>query len=337
MAMVFNETVAALYKNGTALYTGQAFDVGNLTLDRFTIGARNFSGFIQYFQGSLLFFALIEGALDDASREEWEDYLTERFTDPDYLPSSVNYLAHIQGEPDDRILYPVETTRLEGSWPIGTYTRRARWSRDDIFRQRGWDTEQDAIDEGYTLFLQPTNERGGRIVFEVDHATLLPTAAVSFSWTEQHLGPTPRTLTPTLEFSPDGTTWTTYEGYSQAFVSNFRYARYVLEFPTGTDFQVGIIEDMHVTLEVPKDEDNIRITANSGDSGGTLVSFTKTFIDVQDIQVSVNSDSDARAAYDYDFASDPQDQFLYVLVWDGDGNRATREVTVRVRGAVVPT
>lgn len=249
-----------------------------------------------------------------------------------------NYLSGVPGEPASRIFLPVEVGPPVASAPVASNRKRnAAHTWEEIMLDRGWNSHQDAIDAGYSAYLTPSNTDAGRVTFEIDYEAVLGQTLISLTWVERQLGTNTVPITPTIEVSEDYVTWTTYEGFSQVFASNFRYARYHFDFQATTDFDIASIEDMRAQLFLQKERDDILVSALSTDISGTLVNFNKTFIDVQSITFQPIGTQNVTWIVDYDLASDPQDNFAYVYVWDENGDRLSIQGTLQVYGAVEAT
>jgi hypothetical protein len=219
---------------------------------------------------------------------------------------------------------------------LGREVRYPSWQ--EHFENNGWTTIQDAIDDGYTRYLQPVLVGDpGVMTFEVDYGLVFSTSFIDFTWTETKMGDGDVTVVPSISLSEDGTTWTEYASVSQAFGENFRYARFTLSVTAEADTDVSYFSDFRAKLSLQRTEETQIINALSSDVSGTLVTFQNNYIDVEDIQVSVNSSVAAAPVYVYDFSITPAQNSMLVLVFDKDGNRITKEVTCRIRGALAGT
>ncbi len=198
----------------------------------------------------------------------------------------------------------------------------------------GFSSIQDFIDAGYLYYLQPVSTAfTAQMEFLIDYTVTFGSVFVDFSWSQDDLDGTV-TVVPIISVSADGVTYTDYTDTNQVFAENFRYVKYKLQVTGVDDKSISKFYNFRAVLAVQRTEETQIITANSADVGGTTVTFANEFLDVEDIQVSVNSTTDARVIYDYDFATIPAPQTMKVLVFNSAGARTTKEVSVRIRGAI---
>lgn len=84
-ALVFTGTTVSLWRDGTAVFTGQAQNVGTLTLDAFSVlGWSRPSPEVdeEFLAGDLFELLLYDSALSDAPRQELQAYLKTRWGTP---------------------------------------------------------------------------------------------------------------------------------------------------------------------------------------------------------------------------------------------------------------
>lgn len=204
---------------------------------------------------------------------------------------------------------------------------------DEWFTENGWTSLQDAIDDGFDSWLLPTSNNIGFVEFKIDYGVTFASSFISMTWLEEALQGTV-VVTPSISVSADDAIYTEYPGANQLFATNFRYVIYRFELRGTTIDSIVRLYDIHTTISLKIEEETGSITANSGDAGGTTVTFVKDFLDIQDIQVSVNSTTVAIPIYD--FTDVPNPTSMKVLVFDANGTRITKPVNYRIRGAVNP-
>jgi hypothetical protein len=195
---------------------------------------------------------------------------------------------------------------------------------------------QDAIDDGYTAFLSPSPIQTAYIRFKYDYTVTFGSSFIDFSWSEESLTGGSLEVIPSIYVSEDDITYTTFAGTSQVFAENFRYVIFELKVRSSDVNSVSKFSEFRGVLSLERDEETQIITALLGDVSGTTLTFQKAYLDVEDIQVSVNSSTPAFPVYDFDFSIVPAGSTAQIYVFDEDGNRITREVTARIRGAVNP-
>lgn len=201
---------------------------------------------------------------------------------------------------------------------------------ENWFDNNGWTTLQDAIDAGFVEWLQPSVE-SGFAEMQIDYGVNLPASFVAWTWGELVKGD-PSIITTTLSTSLDGTTWTDYENATQLFTDSFRYIKLKMTMTALSELSLSKIVNQRLVLSLKRDEETGSVACNSADSGGTTVVFTKPFIDVEDIQLTPEGTTACYAVLN--FIDVPNPTSFKVLVFDQDGNRVSKTVRYRVRGAV---
>jgi len=212
-----------------------------------------------------------------------------------------------------------------------TLTAGKTWA--DHFEDYTFTTIQDFIDDGYVSYLEPSDDSNTSvIIYKVDYGVTFPSSFIDFSWIEDALNGT-CTVTPEIRTSPDDITYDTFTA-SQAFAENFRYVEYQLSISADTDDKDLIaISFARAILQVQRAEESQIITTDG--SGEATVTFTNTFLDVEDIQVSANSAVVAIPYYAYPFATVPAQQTVDIFTVDIDGNPlASVQVTVTIKGII---
>lgn len=199
-------------------------------------------------------------------------------------------------------------------------------------------TMADMIAAGYTHFLMPTTTDPGYIEFFFDYGVVFGQSFIDLTWEEELLAGSV-TVTPLISTSEDNITYEDFAA-SQAFATNFRYVKYRIEFTGADDKSLLRIFNPNARLSLKIDEEYSQVTANSADvSGtpslnGTLVTFTKEFLDVRDIQASAQGVNAYFPVVNFDDVPNPTG--FRILLFDKDGTRVTGVVSYRVIGAVNP-
>ena len=225
------------------------------------------------------------------------------------------------GTTSDKMLAPVDTATE--SWA-------------DYFTNNGWTTIQDSIDDGYTIWAEPSSSSTAVIEEKIDYETTLPATSIRFSWNEESLhGST--TVTPSISYSSDDVSYTTVSGAS-VFASNFRYVKYRLQIVGANDKSISLFSNLTANLSVKEEVDSGEVTVTSKDLGGFMVDFAKNFIDVSSITVSAKfvQDQDIFDPY-YAFSDDPEPEWFGVYAFEHDSPvRTGGTVSWKVRGATRP-
>lgn len=196
------------------------------------------------------------------------------------------------------------------------------------FTSRGWTTIQNQIDAGYPYFIEPTGTSG---YYEeiFDYGGSLPATKVTITPTNVTiLGSS--TVTPNLQVSNDGTSWTDFGAVTEAFATNFRYVKFRLTVSSSGGDDIVALDGLNFRLDAKQKADSGMVTAVSTDAGGTTVNFNAQFVDVSSITVSPQGTSALRAVYD--FTDTPNPTGFKVLLFDSAGNRASGTVSWTARG-----
>jgi predicted phage tail protein len=134
----------------------------------------------------------------------------------------------------------------------------------------------------------------------------------------------------TTSGNADWVKWTTYGGLSEVFVTQFRYFRVRYDFASSGNNDLMVLSKLNVRLDSKLRNDAGSGTANSGDSGGTNVTFNVPFVDVQSIVVTPSGTSAVTAVYD--FVDAPNPTSFKVLLFNASGTRVSGAFSWTARG-----
>lgn len=160
-----------------------------------------------------------------------------------------------------------------------------------------WSTPQNQIDAGYPVFITPS-VISGSYTETFDFAQGLSSSKIIVSC--DLFNPNNLLVRPKIEVSPDNSSWVTYDGVWDAFASNFRYVKVTISVETSLlTTNIVRISNLNCLLNAKAIEDSGSVTAISSDSNGTIVNFSKEFIDVTSIIVSPAGTTALIPVYDY--------------------------------------
>lgn len=167
----------------------------------------------------------------------------------------------------------------------------------DHFTTRSWAGPSAQVTAGYPIYIQPANGSG---YYEetFDFGTLLPSSKATLSYTGVTVSGSP-VVVPKISLSADNSTYVDYDGSVQVFGTNFRYVKIRLTVTESTGTGLYQITSMDVQLDNKLISDAGTVSAVSTDASGTIVNFSKTFIDVQAIQITPSGTTAAIAVYDF--------------------------------------
>lgn len=247
---------------------------------------------------------------------------------PDYVLAT-NFVSAYTGtlsnavlEPSGGLVIPVNTTQ---TW-------------DAHFTSRGWASPDAQITAGYPIFIQPGSTSGYyEEVFDYGAtlAAMKITVAYLLSMVAGSVGASV-TITTALD-SGFTSNVQTFAG-SMAYAVNFRYVKFRVTVTATDDKGIATLTNLTLKLDTKLKTQTGAITANAGDSGGTLVYLTedrlstgaKTFIDVESITVAANGTVPLYAVYDFTDTYSPLS--FKVLLFNSAGTRVTGNVSYSVRG-----
>ena len=197
------------------------------------------------------------------------------------------------------------------------------------FTSRSWTTLQDQINAGYPIYALPSTTSGSYSE-EIDYGAILGGTRATSTLTSAVVSGS-LTVTPTLSVkTAAGDPWTDYAGVETVYATNFRYLKVSYAFSSSGGNDLLTISILNVKLDKKLRSDTGRGTANSGDSGGTTVTFNAPFVDVEAINVTP-SGTTARIAI-YDFVDAPNPTSFKVLLFDTSGNRVSGGFSWQARG-----
>jgi hypothetical protein len=210
---------------------------------------------------------------------------------------------------------------------IATVNTSETWQSH--FTSRSWTTLQDQINAGYPYFAMPS-QTTGQYYEDIDYGTVLAGTKVSLMPTTNVIAGS-TTITPTISVKKLSTdAWTVYSGLSSVFATNFRYVRVQYDFASAGNDDLLQITALNVKLDSKLRNDSGTGTANSGDSGGTVVNFNIAFVDVDSISVTPLATTSVVAVYD--FVDVPNPTSFKVLLFNSSGTRVSGAFSWSARG-----
>lgn len=153
----------------------------------------------------------------------------------------------------------------------------------DEFTARSWSTLQDKIDDGFEVWIEPSDLDTAYFTRIVDTQVIIAGARIEVTFTETLLDGSVDVET-YIETSLDLITWTTYAEGTQALASNFRFVKVQLRITGADEMSLVRIGDPAINVGIRK----ITITGRGTTSaGGTLsVSIGSSFLSLDSIQLT---------------------------------------------------
>ena len=197
------------------------------------------------------------------------------------------------------------------------------------FTSRSWTTPQDQINAGYPYFAMPSTTTA-QYYEDINYGTVLAGTKVSMTLTSNAVtGST--TIIPTISVKKlIGDSWTVYAGTNSVFATDFQYVRAQYNFASAGGDDLLQITGLNVRLDSKLRNDSGTGTANSADSGGTVVSFGVAFVDIDSIIVTPLATSSVVAVYD--FVDVPNPTSFKVLLFNSSGTRVSGAFSWSARG-----
>lgn len=197
------------------------------------------------------------------------------------------------------------------------------------FTSRSWNTPQDQINAGYSYFLMPSTTTA-QYYEDINYGTVLAGTKVTATLTSTVIAGS-TTITPTISVKKlVGDPWTVYAGVSSVFATNFQYVRVQYDFTSAGGDDLLQITGLNTRLDSKLRNDSGNGTANSGDVGGTTVTFNVAFVDVDSISVTPLTTSAVIAVYD--FVDVPYPTTFKVLLFNTSGTRVSGSFSWSARG-----
>lgn len=171
---------------------------------------------------------------------------------------------------------------------------------ENHFSTRSWLSPQAQVDAGYPIYAQPSVESGYYEEVFYFGPVPLQSSRITVNYIGTNIAGTP-IVKNTISVSLDGTTYTDYPNVTQIFGTNFRYVKIKIEVtnnPTTSRTNLYSVRGLEVVLDAKLKDDVGVVVAYDTDALGTIVNFSKEFIDVQSITLAPKGTSAAYAVYD---------------------------------------
>lgn len=219
---------------------------------------------------------------------------------------------------------------LEDGALIGPVNTTQQWSQH--FSANSWTNIADQIAAGYTLFAEPSMASCS-YQEDIDYGAAIPATMVTVT-------PNADTIDGALSVSCQiayklnvGDSWTNASAGTTAFITtSFRYLRVTLTYtgtgPSGRN--IVKVNGINIKLANKLKTDSGGGTAAAADSGGTLVNFGISFVDVQSIVASPRGTAARHAVVN--FTDVPNPTSFRVLLFDTSGTRVSGDFDYTARG-----
>jgi hypothetical protein len=198
------------------------------------------------------------------------------------------------------------------------------------FTSRGWSTPQNQLDAGFAYFAMPsTTSSSYEETF--DTGAVISSTKITATLTSENIAGS-TTITPTISTRKLATdAWTNFSGTDSVFVTDFRYAKVKYDFTSTGNNDLLLLTGLNTRMDAKLINDAGNGTAVSTDSGGTTVTFTRSFARVTSISVTPASTSAVLATYSFTDVANPTS--FKVLLWNTSGARLSGSFSWTAKGA----
>lgn len=153
----------------------------------------------------------------------------------------------------------------------------------DEFTARSWTTLQDKIDDGFTIWIEPSDLDTAYFTRIVDTGVIIAGARIEVTFSETILDGSVTTTT-YIETSLDLITWTAYAEGRQALASNFRFVKVQLQINGADEMSLVRIGNPAISVGIRQLTITGRTTTSAG--GTVTVSIGSSFLSLDSIQLT---------------------------------------------------
>lgn len=236
---------------------------------------------------------------------------------------------------DQRTLNPSDGTltntldQCNGTCLYGPVNKTETWTQH--FTSNGNSSFQDFIDDGFSLFLQPT-PASGTAEWTYDLGVALPQNLITVSWLYTVIAGSVD-VSPTISWrTTTGDPWTSgTAGANQVFATNFRYIKVVLTLTGANNLSYARLTSVNAKIDTKKQNDSGAGEITNATTGLT-VNFGLDFVDVFSIVVTPQTTA-ARFAV-VDFADVPNPTGFTVYLYNENGVKQTGKFSWVAQGVV---
>lgn len=197
------------------------------------------------------------------------------------------------------------------------------------FVNNSWNSPNDQVTAGYDRYIMPS-VNSGSYQEEFDYGAVLSSTMIKII-TNTNVVTGSVTVTPTIEVKLlPGDAWTDLGDVWTAFASNFQYVRVTLTFAASGGDDIVEMLGLNVILDskLKNDAGSDSVTTAAT---GKVVTFNKSFVDIESITVSPNTTSNVIAIYDFTDAPNPT-TFTVYLYNPATGTKVTGNFSWAAKG-----
>lgn len=197
------------------------------------------------------------------------------------------------------------------------------------FSSKGWANIQDQINAGYPLYIQPSATTASyKETFDI--GVLYTNTVINLSYLYTLISGTFNVGFST-RVSDDGISWSSPDTNMSFFAASVRYIEVTVSFTGSNDKALMSFYNFNIAVTIKEEMDSGEISAVSTDVNGTVVTFNKSFKDVDSITVSTKTTTEQFTVV-YRFNDIPNPTSFSVFVYDTSGIRVSKTVQWKARG-----
>jgi hypothetical protein len=152
------------------------------------------------------------------------------------------------------------------------------------FVNNGWTSPKAQVDAGYPIYVQPT-PLNCQFATKFDLGVTIDAGSTVTAVYNPEIIDGEVTITPTISLSVDDVTYTDYVGASSVFAGSFRYVKISLYAEGATRRGLARIRELRLRVSIKEKRDEGVGTVSNAITG-SVVTFNKTFVDVDSITVT---------------------------------------------------
>lgn len=199
------------------------------------------------------------------------------------------------------------------------------------FSTPGWANINAQIAAGYPLYIQPAATTGSyKEVFDI--GSIYTNSVINLSYLFTLISGS-FTVGFSTRVSDDNVSWSAANTNMSFFAASVRYIEVTVSFTSSDDKALMTFYHFHVAISVREEIDSGEILAVASDVNGTVVTFNKTFKDVDSITVSTKTTTEHYTVV-YRFNDVPNPTSFSVFVYDSSGIRIGKTVEWKARGII---
>lgn len=200
------------------------------------------------------------------------------------------------------------------------------------FTSRGWASPQAQIDAGYPLHIQPSLLTGTYLKV-LDSGSISTNVIINYSYSFEILVGS-FNIGFSTRVSDDNVSWSAAQTGGNIFVASVRYIEVTVTFTAADDNDLIKFWNLQANLSQKEMLDSGQVSAISSDANGTVVTFNKSFNDINSITVSTKTTTEQFTVV-YRFTDIPNPTQFSVFVYDTSGIRVSKTVDWKARGIAI--